>query len=113
MWSLFKMVAQYSNREVVFARYYHGNRGLRGVLGPIGPTGPRGSKGRKGDAGSGSIDDVCRWMPKLVLGEFQVDELCCFALANPHRDVLVGIGGVITTRISQSTTKKNAVAIKR
>ena len=51
-------------------------------------------------------------MPKLVLEQFQTDETCCFALADPHKDLRVGTGGVYTTWISRSKAKKNAVAIK-
>ena len=72
----------------IFVDREKGNRGLRGVPGPIGPTGPRGVKGRKGDAGSSGIDDMCRWLPKLVLEQFQQDELCCFTLAEPHKDLI-------------------------
>ena len=85
-------------------------KGSRGERGSIGPIGPRGGKGRKGDDGSGGIDDMCRWIPKLVLEQFQQDEVCCFTLADPHKDLIVGKGGAYTTWLSHSNTKKNAVA---
>ena len=75
-----------------------------------GERGPRGPKGRKGDDGSSGIDDMCRWMPKLVLEQFQQDEACCFTLANPRKDLIKGAGDVYTTWVSHSKAKKNAVA---
>ena len=79
--------------------------------GPRGPIGPCGAKGQKGDAGSGGIDDMCRWMPKLVLENFPKDKLCCFTLADPSKDLLKGAGGAYTTWISRSNAKINTVAI--
>ena len=93
--SLFLTFEQRSPRIMVniFVDHGKGSRGLRRIPGPIGPTGARGPKGRKGDGGSSGIDDMCRWMPKLVLEQFQQDEACCFTLANPQKDLQVGTGG--------------------
>ena len=89
-----------------------GDRGEDGAIGPVGATGLRGPKGSKGDAGSSGIADMCRWLPKLVLEQFQQDEVCCFTLADPHKDLVKGKGGVYTTWLSHSKAKNNAVAIK-
>ncbi len=94
----------------IFGDRGKGNQGLRGVPGPVGPTGARGSKGSKGDTGRGGIDDACRWMPQLVLEQYQKNETCCFTLADPKKDLLKGPGGVYTTWISHTNVKKNAVA---
>ena len=82
-----------------------------GKRGPRGLKGERGDKGSKGDTGRGGIDDACRWIPQLVLKEFQKDEICCFTLADPGKDLHVGAGGAYTAWISHSNAKKNAVAI--
>ena len=95
----------------IFGDRGKGNRGLRGVPGPIGPSGPRGAKGRKGDAGVSGIDDMCRWLPKLVLDQFQQAEVCCFTLVEPHKDLIVGKGGVYKAWLSHSKAKLNAVAM--
>ena len=83
------------------------------AIGPVGETGPRGPKGSKGDAGSSGIDDMCRWLPKLVLEQFQKDEICCFTLEDPGKDLKKGAGGGgYSTWLSHSKAKMNAVAIK-
>ena len=72
--SLFLTLEQGSSARImvnIFGARGKGNRGLRGVPGPIGPAGSRGPKGRKGDDGNSGIDDMCRWMPKLVLEQYQ------------------------------------------
>ena len=51
----------------IFGDRGKGSLGLRGIPGPIGPTGARGPKGHQGASGSSGIDDMCRWLPKLVL----------------------------------------------
>ena len=81
-----------------------------GATGPVGETGPRGPKGSKGDPGSSGIDDMCRWLSKSVLDQFQQDEVCCFTLADTHKDLVVSKGGVYTAWLSHSKAKKNAVA---
>ena len=45
-----------------------GPKGARGAPGPAGVVGPAGSKG---DDGKSGIDDVCKWIPDLVLEQFQ------------------------------------------
>ena len=55
---------------------------------------------------------ICRWMPKLVLEQFQQDETCCFTLANQHKDLIVGKDGVYATWLSHSKAKLNAVAVR-
>ena len=82
-----------------------------GATGPVGETGPRGPKGSKGDPGSSGIDDLCRWLPKMVLEQFHKDEICCFTLTDPKKDLIVGKGGAYTTWLSHSKVKKNAVAV--
>ena len=66
----------------------------------------------KGDPGkSGGIDDMCRWIPGLVLEQFQEHETCCFKLTDSSKDSQMGSGGTYGTWISRSASKKNAVAI--
>ena len=89
-----------------------GDRGEDGAIGAVGETGPRGAKGSKGDPGSGGIDDMCRWLPKLILEQFQKDEMCCFTLEDPGKYLKKGGGGGYSTWLSHSKAKLNAVAIK-
>ena len=89
-----------------------GDRGEDGAIGPVGEIGPRGAKGSKGDPGTSGIDDMCRWLPKLVLEQFQKDEMCCFTLEDPGKDLQKGAGGGYSTWLSHSKAKLNAVAIK-
>ena len=95
----------------IFGDRGKGNQGLRGAPGPVGPMGARGPKSSKGDTGCGGIDDACRWMPKLVLEQYQKNETCCFTLKDPGIDLHVGPGGAYTTWISHSNAKLNAVTI--
>ena len=83
-----------------------------GATGPVGETGPRGPKGSKGDPGSSGIDDMCRWLSKSVLDQFQKDEICCFTLDDPGKDLKKGAGGGYSTWLSHSKAKLNAVAMK-
>ena len=114
--SLFLILEQGSSSARIMVNIFgdrgKGSRGLQRIPGPIGPTGARGPKGRKGDTGISGIDDMCRWMSKLVLEQFQQDEVCCFTLADPHKDLIVGAGGVYSTWLSHSKAKLNAVAMK-
>ena len=79
--------------------------------GQPGPRGPRGPKGLKGDPGKSGIDDICRWIPDLVLEQFQKHETCCFKMTDPSKDLQVGSGGAYITWIFRSAPEKNAVAI--
>ena len=77
-----------------------------------GPRGPKGDRGPQGPTGpSGAVDGVCRWLPNIVLNEFQKNEECCFLLSNPKRDLSVGTGRAYVTWHSRSTSKKDAVAV--
>ena len=62
-----------------------GDRGASSANGQQGPRGPRGPKGPKGDSGGGGdggVDDMCRWIPDLVLDQFQEHETCCFKITD-------------------------------
>lgn len=96
----------------IFGDRGKGTQGLRGVPGSVGPTGDRGPSGKSGIAGVGGIADACRWIPKLVLKEFQKDEICRFTHADSSKHLQVGVGGAYTTWISHSNVKKNAVAVQ-
>ena len=97
-----------------------GSKGPRGEIGPAGPQGPagppgsRGTKGQKGDPGKSGhvgIDDMCRWMPDLVVEQFEKNETCCFKITDPSKDLHVDKGGAYIVWISRSELKKNAVAV--
>ena len=83
-----------------------GDRGEDGAIGPVGEIGPRGAKGSKGDPGSSGIDDMCRWLPKSVLEQFQKDEICCFTLDDPGNDLLKR-GLVVAIRLGSLILKLN------
>ena len=80
--------------------------GSRGKRGPPGPKGPRGMRGL------GGIDDMCRWIPKLVMEEFRNSENVCLMIADPRTDLMLGEGGVYITWHSRSKSKHDAVAIR-
>ena len=81
-----------------------------GATGARGPVGPRGLKGVKGDHGKSGINDMCRWIPDLVLEQFQTNETCCFKLTDPSTDLHKDKSGAYVTWISRSASKMNAVA---
>ena len=77
-----------------------------------GPRGPKGDRGLQGPAGaSGTLESICRWMPSIVLNEFQKNEESCLLLSNPTKDLSVGTGHTYVTWHSRSTSKKDAVAV--
>ena len=98
----------------IFGDRESGSRGARGAPGPAGPPGPRGLKGAKGDpgksGGGGGIDDMCRWVPDIVIRQFEEHETCCFKITDVSKDLHKGAGGAYVTWISRSASKKNAVA---
>ena len=59
---------------------------LRGARGARGPPGP------KGDPGPGGIDDMCTWIPNIVIGQFQRNEQLCLLITEPIRDLHKGNG---------------------
>ena len=77
-----------------------GAKGARGEPGPAGPSGSRGPKGLKGDCGKSGIDDMCRWIPDLVLDQFQTNETFCFKLTDPASDLKLDVGGAYVTWVS-------------
>ena len=100
----------------IFGDLESGPKGARGAPGPAGPPGSRGPKGLKGDpgksgAGGDGIDEMCRWIPDLVLGKFQERETCCFKITDVSKDLHKGKYGAYVTWIFRSASKNNAVAI--
>ena len=81
-------------------------KGARGTPGPAGPF-----KRLERSGGGGGIDDMCRWIPDLVLEQFQERETCCFKIADVSKDLHKGKDGAYVTWISRTASKKNAVAI--
>jgi hypothetical protein len=88
-----------------------GKRGSRGLKGDHGPEGERGVKGDSGASGKRGIDDMCKWIPGIVLSEYRENESCCFLITDPSKDLEVSKAGAYVTWISRSTSKINAVAI--
>ena len=80
--------------------------------GSRGPRGLSGTKGDKGDPGTSGIDDVCRWLPNIALNELRINESCCFTLAEPKKDLLVGQGGSYVKWLSKSKSKHDAIAVR-
>ena len=75
-----------------------GARGPLGVIGDRGPQGPKGDQGvagSKGDRGSpgpqgssGTITDLCTWMPHTVVKNLQENEEDgYFFIADPKKDI--------------------------
>ena len=75
----------------IFGDRERGPKGERGAPGPSGTSGSRGPKGLKSgprkSGGGGGIDDMCRWIPDLVLEQFQEREYCCFKIADVLKDL--------------------------
>ena len=90
-----------------------GDRGASsdGQPGPRGPRGPKGSKGDPEKSGGGGMNDMCRWIPDIVLEQYQEHETCCFKITDVSKDLRTGAGGAYVTWVSRSTVKMNAVAI--
>tara|TARA_Y100000296_G_scaffold43449_1_gene49917 strand:- start:20 stop:907 length:888 start_codon:yes stop_codon:yes gene_type:complete len=89
----------------IFGRPSGGN-GSRGPSGPPGPQGP------KGDPGKGGFEQICKWLPDVVLQGFRENqEACCFLLTNPEKDVKRN-GKEVKEWISRSSKKNNAIAIE-
>ena len=48
----------------------------------MGPPGP------KGDHGKGGMEQICQWIPDVVLHGFRENrEACCLLLTDPKKDV--------------------------
>ena len=47
---------------------------------------------------------MCRWIPGLVLEQFQKNETCCFKITDASKDLHVGAGGAYATWISRSVS---------
>ena len=76
---------------------------LRGAKGARGPPGP------KGDPGRGGIDDMCTWIPNIVIGQFQRNEQLCLLITEPSRDLHKG-NGTYLSWLSRSTSGLDAKA---
>ena len=70
-----------------------------------------GGKGGKSGGGGGGISDMCRWIPDLVLEQFQKRETCCFKITDVSKELHKGNDGAYVTWVSRSASKRNAVAI--
>ena len=71
--------------------------GLRGKRGPPGPKGC-----------PGSIDDMCKWLPKTMLKSYQENEESgCYFITDLKKDILKNRNGEIIEWVSRSDTKIN------
>ena len=90
-----------------------GDQGVRGEQGPVGEQGPKGDTGIDGPRGSnglpGSIDDMCRWMPKTVLKNLhRKEEDCYWVVKDKSKDLKYDGNGNIMEWISR-TGENNAI----
>lgn len=74
-----------------------------------GARGPRGLPGPKGDPGGGGIDDMCAWIPDIVLNQFHWNEKCCLQVIDPSKDLQMKDGAYLYW-ISRSKSKGDADA---
>ncbi len=102
-----------------------GAAGLKGDIGPAGSIGERGEKGERGPRGlqglkgergpegppgkTSGIDDMCKWIPDIVLHEFERNEQVCLLITDPKFDLHKGDDAYLTW-VSRSTLGKNANA---
>ena len=85
-----------------------GSVGSRGIPGPVGSVGSRGPRGQDGNPGAAGIDDMCKWLPNMVLKHLrEEEEKCCLLLTNPEKDIKRK-GDDIVEWISRSNTNFNA-----
>ena len=84
-----------------------GRRGVPGIQGPKGDRGPAGDRGPS--ALSTGIEDMCSWIPDIVLDQFEKNEECCLQVIDPKIDLHMGDGAYISW-LSRSKSKKNAEA---
>ena len=103
-----------------------GDSGEKGAIGPVGDIGPKGDQGVKGDQGAkgdigprgsnglaGSIDDMCRWMPKTILKNLQrKEEDCYWIVKDKAKDLKYDGDGNIMEWVSR-TGKNNAITDDR
>ena len=84
-------------------------RGKEGPRGPPGERGPAGAVGQRGPPGqSGSIEDMCKWLPNTMLKNIrELEERCCYLLRDLKKDIQKNKSGEITTWISRSHNKIN------
>ena len=65
----------------------------------MGPPGPKGVKGEKG--APGSIDDMCKWLPKTMLKSYQENEEDgSFFITDRKKDVKISKTGEVITWFS-------------
>ena len=60
-----------------------------------GPRGPRRVSGPKGNPGDGGIDDMCAWIPDIVLDQFYWNEKCCLQVIDPSKDLQMEDGAYL------------------
>ena len=72
-----------------------GSRGERGEAGPPGVRGADGKEGARGPRGerglpgpSSSLEEMCKWMPNLILNNLQThEEQCCLFIEDLDKDI--------------------------
>ena len=80
------------------------NRGQRG------PRGLQGPRGLRGPPGIGSIENIVRWFPNMVVNETRYNEFCCLKIDDPRTDLLVEKGTKVIKRWNSTTSKSNNYA---
>ena len=80
------------------------NRGQRG------PRGLQGPRGLRGPPGIGSIENIVRWFPNMVVNETRYNEFCCLKIDDPRTDLLVEKETKVIKRWNSTTSKSNNYA---
>ena len=70
----------------------------------MGERGPEGPPGK-----TSGIDDMCKWIPDIVLNQFERNEQVCLLITDPRFDLHKGDDAYLTW-VSRSTLGKNANA---
>ena len=94
-----------SSRTIdIFGRQSSLSRGQRG------PRGLQGPRGLRGPPGIGSIENIVRWFPNMVVNETRYNEFCCLKIDDPRTDLLVEKGTKVIKRWNSTTSKSNNYA---
>ena len=86
----------------------HTSMGQPGLRGPPGRSGSKGDQGPKGDSGRSGIAEMYRWIPNLILEQFQKNETCCFLLTDSAKDLIKTADKYVTWN-SRSGSKMNTI----
>ena len=66
-----------------------GEQGERGERGETGPRGERGRRGERGPSTAASMEEMCKWMPHLILDNLQTyEEQCCLFIEDVSKDIV-------------------------